>query len=74
MAARLPSLATGFQFGLGQVNVEGAVAGEGVVVEIDDAHDEWAPGEGDGSVSGSKEHFSEVITGARATPWSFDAG
>lgn len=36
--------------------VEGAVAGERVVVDVDDAHEEGAPWEGDGAGGGAQDH------------------
>jgi hypothetical protein len=40
----------------GFVRVEGAVAGKGIVVDIDDAHDEGAAGEGDAAGGGAEDH------------------
>jgi len=44
--------------GLGESGgwVEGAVAAEGIVIDIDDAHDERAAREGDGATAGEEAH------------------
>ena len=45
-------------FGLGEGGggVEGAIAAEGVVIDVDDAHDEGASGKSQGVVAGAPEH------------------
>lgn len=38
------------------LGIEGAIAGEGVVIDIDDAHEEGAAREGDGAIRETKDH------------------
>ena len=64
---------SGFEllFGLGEGDggVKRAVAAEGVVIDIDDAHDEGAAGEGDGVMTGAPDHRVGGQDVGRGTVW-----
>ena len=64
---------TGFEllFGLGEGDggVERAVAAERVVIDVDDAHDERALGEGEGVMTGAPDHRVGGQEVGRGTVW-----
>lgn len=71
--SEVDDVGSGFEllFGLGEGagGVECAIAAEGVVIDIDDAHDQGATGEGEGVMTGAPDHFVGGQEAGRGTIW-----
>ena len=64
---------TGFELllglGEGDGGVERAITAKGVVIDVDDAHDEGAAGEGDGVMTSAPDHLVGGQEVGRGTVW-----